>query len=137
MWRLLKFCGDRLKQYDDSMTLFYVIEPFEPDVLTHGGPSAYPPDRSRAVFPSMVYVTWTNASVDGIITDAIRLSAASLFEAGIEDGQDLKNAAPYVNYALFGTPLERIYGGHLERLREIRKKYDPENVMGLAGGWKI
>jgi hypothetical protein len=137
MRRVLKFWGDRLRQYDDSMTLFYVIEPFEPDFLTHGGPSAYPPDRSRAVFPSMIYVTWTNASVDGIITDAIRLSAASLVEAGIEDGQDLKNAASYVNYAMFGTPLERMYGRHLERLREIRKMYDPENIMGLAGGWKI
>ena len=67
----------------------------------------------------------------------MRLSAASLVEAGIQDGQDLKNAAPYVNYALFGTPLEAMYGEHLERLREIKKKYDPEDVMGLAGGWKF
>jgi hypothetical protein len=113
------------------------MEPFEPDFLTHGEPSAYPPDRSLAVFPSLVSVSWNNASVDGIMADAVRLSAASLVEAGIRDGQDLKNAAPYVNYALFGTPLERMYGGHLERLREIRKKYDPEDVMRLAGGWKI
>ena len=119
------------------MSLFYIIEPFELDFLTHGGPSAYPPDRSLAVFPSMVYVTWTNASVDGFITDAIRLSTASLIEAGIQDGQDLKDAALYVNYALFGTPVERMYGGHLEWLRKIRKKYDPEDVMGLAGGWKF
>jgi Berberine and berberine like len=47
----------------------------------------------------------------------------------------LKNAAPYayVNYALFRTPLEVMYGEHLERLREIKKRYDPEDVMGLAG----
>ena len=49
----------------------------------------------------------------------------------------MKNAAPYVNYALFGTPLEAMYGEHLGRLREIKKKYDPEDVMGLAGGWKF
>ena len=134
---LLKFWGDRLRQYDDSVSLFYVIEPFEPDFLTHGEPSAYPPDRSLAVLPSLVYVSWTNASADEFMTDAIRRSAASLVEAGIQDGQDLKNAAPYVNYALFGTPLERMYGGHLERLREIRKKYDPNDIMRLAGGWKF
>ena len=134
---LLKFWGDILRQYDDSVFLFYVIEPFEPDFLTHGEPSAYPPDRSLAVLPSLVYVSWTNASADEFMTDAIRLSAASLVEAGIQDGQDLKNAAPYVNYALFGTPLERMYGGHLERLREIRKKYDPNDIMSLAGGWKF
>jgi hypothetical protein len=32
------------------------------------------------------------------------------------------------------TPLEAMYG---ERLREIKKRYDPEDVMGLAGGWKF
>ena len=137
MRRLLKFWGDRLRQYDDSVSLLYVIEPFELDFLTHGGPSAYPPDRSLAVFPSVRPITWTNASVGGFITDAIRLSTASLMEAGIQDGQALINAAPYVNYASIGTSLERMYGGHLGRLREIRKKYDPENVMGLAGGWKF
>ena len=134
---LLKFWGDRLRQYDDSVLLFYVIEPFEADFLTHGEPSAYPPDRSLAVLPSIVFAGWANASADEFMIDTIRLSAASLVEAGIRDGQDLKNAAPYVNYALFGTPLERMYGGHLDRLREIRKKYDPDDIMRLAGGWKL
>ncbi|KAN0114373.1 hypothetical protein V8E52_006869 [Russula decolorans] len=132
-----KFWGDRLKEYDDSVLLVYSFEAFEPDFLSHGGPSAYPPNRSLAVFPSSMYFGWANASTDGIMADAMRRSAASLVEAGIQNGQDLKNAAPYVNYALFGTPLKTMYGGHLGRLREIRKKYDPDNVMGLAGGWKF
>jgi hypothetical protein len=71
------------------------------------------------------------------MANAMRLSAASLVQAGIKDGQDLKNAGPYVNYALFGTPLETMYGQNLERLHEIRQVYDPNNVMGLAGGWKF
>ncbi len=52
----------------------------------------------------------------------MRLLAASLVEAETQGGQDLMNAAPYVNYALFGTPLEAMYGEHLERLREIKEK---------------
>jgi hypothetical protein len=84
-----------------------------------------------------MYFGWTNASADGFMADAMRRSAASLVEAGTQNGQDLENAAPYVNYALFGTPLKTMYGGHLGRLGEIRKKYDPDNVMGLAGGWKF
>ncbi|KAH9997045.1 FAD dependent oxidoreductase [Russula vinacea] len=132
-----KFWGDKLSQYDDSVLLNYILEPFEPDFLTHGEQSAYPPDRSLAVFPSLVYVSWTRASADVHMVEALRLSAASLVEAAIQGGQDLKNAATYVNYAISGTPLERMYGKHLERLREIRKKHDPENVMGLAGGWKF
>ena len=132
-----KFWGDRLSQYDDSLTLAYLLEPFEPDILTHGKPSAYPPNRYLAVFPSNLYLGWTKPSADEFMADAIRRSAASLFEAGIRDGQDLKNAATYVNYALFGTPLKAMYGDHLELLREIKKKYDPDDVMGLAGGWKF
>jgi hypothetical protein len=118
------------------MLLLYNLEPFEPDFLTHGEPSAYPPDRSVAVLPSDMYLAWTNASADMFMADAARLSVASLVEAAIQDGQDL-NAGPYVNYAIFGTPLERMYGRHLDRLRRIRKKYDPEDVMRLAGGWKF
>ncbi|KAI0293254.1 hypothetical protein BC826DRAFT_1105166 [Russula brevipes] len=132
-----KFWGDRLTQYDQSVLVVFSLDPFESDILTHGGLSAYPPDRSLAVLPSSIYLGWTDQSVDAYMAEAMRHSAASLMNAGIQDGQDLKNAAPYVNYALFGTPLETMFGEHLERLREIRKKYDPEDVMGLAGGWKF
>jgi hypothetical protein len=71
------------------------------------------------------------------MADAMRRSAVSLVEAGIRDRQDLKNASTHVNYALFETPLEAMCGGPLEQLREIKKKYGLENVMGLTGGWKF
>ena len=72
------------------------------------------------------------------MADASRESVAALVEAEIKhDGQDVANEATYPNYALFGTPLEDMYGDNLERLREIRKMYDPQDVMGLTGGWKF
>ena len=71
------------------------------------------------------------------MADASRASAATLVEAEIKDGQDLADAATYPNYALFGTPLEKMYGDNLERLREIRKMYNPQYIMGLVGGWKF
>ena len=132
-----KFWVEELSKYDESVLLVYSLEPFESDFLSHGGPSAYPPNRSLPVLPSSILLGWTNASADGYMANTMRLSAASLVQAGIKDGQDLKNAAPYVNYALFGTPLKTMYGQHLERLREIREEYDPHDVMGLAGGWKF
>jgi hypothetical protein len=134
---MAQFWGDRLTRIDNSTLVVYSLDAFEPDILTHGGPSAYPPDRSRAVLPSSIYLGWTDPSVDDVMADALRTSAATLVEAGIKDGQDLSNAAPYVNYALFGTPLERMYGSNLERLRAIRKRYDPRGIMELAGGWKF
>jgi hypothetical protein len=58
-------------------------------------------------------------------------------DVALVDGQNVSNAAKYPNYALFCTPLEDMYGGNVERLRKIRAAVDPEDVMGLAGGWKF
>ena len=68
---------------------------------------------------------------------AARQSAARLTQVAVSEGQDVADAALYNNYAIFDTPLERIYGGNVERLRALKTQYDPENVMGLAGGWKF
>jgi hypothetical protein len=115
----------------------YSVESYNPDFLTHGSPSAYPPDRDLPVFPSSIYYGWTDISADQYMGDAIRTSAATLEGVGILDGQSLEKAAAYVNYAISGTPIEKIYGGNVPRLQQIREKYDPEDVMGLAGGWKF
>ena len=80
----------------------YTCEPFEPDIFTHGGPSTYPPDRSRTVLPGNIYYGYSNKSADEYMAHSMRTSTASLNEAGMKDGQDLENLAPYVNYALFG-----------------------------------
>jgi hypothetical protein len=55
----------------------------------------------------------------------------------VADGQPVENASHYVNYALYGTPVENIYGDNLGRLREIKAAVDPQDVMGLAGGFKL
>jgi hypothetical protein len=134
---VIQFWGNKLSQDDSSVLVVYSLDPYNPDFLTHGSPSAYPPNRTPPVFPSSIYYGWTDESVDKDMGDAIRTSTATLESAGIQDGQDLTDAAAYVNYAITGTPLEKIYGGNVPRLRAIRETYDPEDVMGLAGGWKF
>ena len=69
--------------------------------------------------------------------NSVRSLSASIVEAGIKDGQDLKDAAHYTNNALYGTPLEKMYGKNVGRLRAIKKKYDPFGVMDLTGGFKF
>jgi hypothetical protein len=41
------------------------------------------------------------------------------------------------NYALAETPLELLYGPNLPSLHATKQKWDPQNVMGLAGGFKL
>ncbi len=39
--------------------------------------------------------------------------------AAVADGQNVSHAAIYPNHALFGTPLEDIYGGNVERFMQF------------------
>ncbi len=69
--------------------------------------------------------------------NATRLSAQQLTNVALAEGQDIADAALYGNYAIDGTPLERIFGNNLGTMKATKAKYDPDNVMGLAGGWKL
>jgi hypothetical protein len=132
-----QFWGERLWALDKNVTLSAGLEPFDKGLFTHGSPSAYPPDRSHAILPSALNLLWSDASLDETMACALRQFSDAIRAAALADGQDVSHAAKYVNYALFGTPLEDMYGGNLGRLREIRANIDPEDVMGLAGGWKF
>jgi hypothetical protein len=71
------------------------------------------------------------------MADSLRDGAKTVHNVAIADGQSLSDAAVYVNYALFDTPLEDMYGGNLAMLRSIKAKIDPDKVMDLAGGFKF
>ena len=45
--------------------------------------------------------------------------------------------ALYGNFVNANTPLADIYGDNLPKLRALKGKIDPDNVMGLAGGFKF
>jgi hypothetical protein len=88
-------------------------------------------------YPSALTVERSNPSLDNTTALALRSISETIKAVALADGQNVSHAAKYVNYALFGTPLEDIYGGNLERLREIRAAIDLKDVMGLTGGWKF
>ncbi|KAH9025676.1 FAD-binding domain-containing protein [Lactarius deliciosus] len=129
--------GSKLTSLDPNVLVEAFEEPFHRSLFAHGTPSAYPPDRSLVYFPSAMTFTWSNSSLDETMIRAIRESADSLRAAALKDGQDVEHAAVYSNYALFDTPLEDMYGKNVPRLRALRHSIDPEDVMGLAGGFKF
>ena len=67
----------------------------------------------------------------------LRDGAKTIRGVALAEGQDVSHGPLYVNYALFGTPLEDMYGENLARLREIKAEIDPEKVMDLTGGFKF
>jgi hypothetical protein len=80
---------------------------------------------------------WSNASLDNTMADLLRDGAKTIHDVAIADGQNLTDAAVYVNYALFDTPLEDMYGANVAKLRAIKAEIDPKRVMDLAGGFKF
>ncbi|KAJ7615823.1 FAD-binding domain-containing protein [Roridomyces roridus] len=135
-----KFWGSALTLAGATF-ISYDIEPFLPTLYTHGAPgvtTAYPPSRTNpGAIPLNLYFAWALPTSDSIIHDALVASAQQLMSVAQGEGQDLSKLGLYTNYALYDTPLERICGANLPRLREIRASVDPEGVMALAGGWKF
>lgn len=132
-----QFWGNKLS-FASAMTISYSMEPFLPSAFSKAtaDSSAYPPTR-ELLFPLAIYFSWALNSSDNEMFSSIRQSAQHLKKVAEAEGQNIGGLSVYGNYAIFGTPLEEIYGGHLETLRTINHRFDPKNIMGLAGGWKL
>jgi hypothetical protein len=137
IWIRSQLWGARLSALDKNVIVFTALEPFPQSVFSHGSGSAWPPDRSLVTFPSLLRVEWSDASLDETMASALRQMSDTIRAVAVADGQNVSHAAKYVNYALYDTPLEDIYGNNEDRLRRIKAAIDPEDVMGLAGGFKF
>ncbi|KAI0291490.1 FAD-binding domain-containing protein [Multifurca ochricompacta] len=131
------FWGRRLTQLDPEVQVLVAIDYFTSGLLSHGTPSAYPPNRSQIYFPSGIGLKWSNSSLDQVMVGSLRQAADNLHAAALREGQNVTNAVVYPNYALFDTPLEAMYGNNVDRLRRLRRVIDPGNVMNLTGGFRF
>ena len=121
----------------------YVVEPFLQTYLSHASsPSAWPDPAARqpgnAPNLLLVYFAWNNTLYDHEFVAAVeesvkRLSAVATAEGSLSDHP----TALYGNYVDANTPLVNIYGDNLPKLRALKAKIDPKNVMGLTGGFKF
>ncbi|KAL4072440.1 hypothetical protein V8B97DRAFT_1899443 [Scleroderma yunnanense] len=129
--------GEKLSPFS-GMLFSYIVEPFLPTIFSHNTtPSAYPGSRERSVSPLAINFEWMFSSADELMRNATRMSAAKLRDKAISLGDSFPDAPLYNNYAISDTPLESIYGDNVQLLKLIKQKVDPNNVMGLAGGFKF
>ncbi len=134
----MQFWGQHLSLHSGTF-ISYDVEPFLSSIFSHGGAnsSAYPAERSKGLLPLNIYYAYGSELADEIFYDAARQSAVHLVAVAKSEGQDVGEAPLYGNYAMFDTPLERIYGANVDGLRAVKARYDPNGVMNLAGGFKF
>lgn len=49
----------------------------------------------------------------------------------VEEGQGRWDDVKYSNYAVKGTTVEEVFGESLKKMRDLKKRIDSKNVMGL------
>ena len=133
-----QFWGEYLSLRSGTF-ISYDVEPFLSSLFSHAAQnsSAYPAERSKGLLPLNIYYAYGAEAADEVFYDVARQSAARLEEVAQSEGQNIADAPLYGNYAMFDTPLERIYGANVDGLKAVKARYDPEGVMALAGGFKF
>ncbi|KAL8279633.1 hypothetical protein RQP46_007946 [Phenoliferia psychrophenolica] len=99
--------------------------------------SAFPRDAKDPWMPVDIYFSWLLAGDDLFFYQALKDTAAILEATANANGDDTTSKPLYPNYALADTPVEKMFGENLPRLKRIVKEHDPANVMGLAGGFSL
>ena len=101
-------------------------------------PSAWPHHKDKPNCPIIVYFTWEGKDNDKFWISTMKTTLATL-RARVEALSPSSKGLPYfISTALAEvTTAEHLYRDHLEKLRVLKKKYDPKSVMDLAGGFKI
>ncbi|KAF8678786.1 fad-binding protein [Rhizoctonia solani] len=124
-------------KFKTDLFISYDVEPFLPTMNARSKGGAYPHDDF--LMPLNLYFGWVSHLDDKWFHDAIEESTRVIREQAIAEGQDIAGdkQIKYGNYASANEDLSSIYGANLPRLRDLKKKYDPNNVMNLAGGYRF
>lgn len=110
-----------------------------PTYFDHSKGGAYPHDSSLVLYPIFLFFAWVDGAseFDGYYLNAIQQAGNTISAQAIKEGQQSVNKIMYSNYALPNVNLETLFGPNVDVLKATKRKYDPNNVMGLAGGFKL
>ncbi|KAG1717771.1 FAD dependent oxidoreductase [Suillus paluster] len=132
------FYGSKLTNTSSLAQVTYNVRPYLESIFSHSDiPSAYPVSRKRGYSYLEFFYAWVDPNDDDLFYGIVTTSSNYMTSLAVAAGQNIENVVSYPNNADPSTSLEKMYGSNLPRLRRIKKAVDPENVMGLCGGWKF
>lgn len=114
------------------------IWPFLPTMLKKSVDSAWPHDGTEPNGPLSVYFVWEGVENDGLWVGQMKTALRHIHEIALQEKCTTDDAPVYCNTTLEDvTSLKQIYRHNLADLSALRTKYDPNNVMGRTGGFRI
>lgn len=132
------YWGSKLSPLKTGTLISYDVEPLLNRTFVQAtAPSAWPPSSQRdsGFVVLNIYYAWLSSLFDQDFYDAARSSAEQITRAAVQEGQ--RNGPIYPNYAMWDTPLEWMYMENTDKLRSLKQRVDPNNVMQLTGGFRF
>jgi len=114
--------------------------PFTKAMFDKATDSAWPHVKDKPNCPIIVYFTWEGKEHDPYWIDTLKSTLGKLRDKVHAERPSSKGLPYLINTALAepeATSVENLYGGNLDKLKQLRKKYDPKAVMDLTGGFRI
>ncbi|KZP24004.1 FAD-binding domain-containing protein [Athelia psychrophila] len=113
------------------------VWPFLPSIFANSPPAAWPHKQDENFSPLLAYFLWEDKSEDDFWRGRMQTALDNVKKVAIAEHCFADNAPVYCNTSLEDTKVKDIYRDNLEALSALRLTYDPENVMGRTGGFKI
>lgn len=116
------------RPFRSATFISYDVEPFLPDWADGNAKDAAWP-HANGPLPLNLYFAWLNPADDQFYRQAAIESARLITEQANAEGQNLDQFVLYPNYALDNTPPAQVFGDSLDRLAQLKQRFDPNDVM--------
>lgn len=113
------------------------IWPFQPSMFDTSTSAAWPHEKGQPNGPLLVCFQWEGESNDRYWIGLMMQILQSIQKVAEAEGCTNDKLPKYCNTSLADTPVKDIYKKHLSKLMTIRAKYDPDDMMGRTGGFRI
>jgi hypothetical protein len=131
-----KLAASKMKDHQGKSTVID-IWPFLPSMFDTSTSAAWPHKKGQPNGPLLVCLQWEGESNDKFWIGLIKQILQSIQKVAEAEGCTNGDLPKYCNTSLADVPVKDIYKNHLPKLMAIRAKYDPHDMMGRTGGFRI